>query len=98
MEIVKAHMNGQDLGFSIVCNRSQKNMKHTLDEWNLNEEKFFSTMPWNSLPRARVGIENLRPRLSKILSEITEKEFQSVVIELNERHADRERELSAFGP
>ncbi|TVY17611.1 Interferon-induced GTP-binding protein Mx2 [Lachnellula arida] len=43
------------LGYTIICNRSQSELGLTHHERNLREARFFETQPWSVVPKKRAG-------------------------------------------
>ena len=68
------------LGWCIVRNSGQQDLKDSKYDRNGTEKMFFnSKAPWNSLDKERVGIEALKNRLQEILGNHTRQEFSKVL-------------------
>jgi hypothetical protein len=87
-----------ELGYTIVCNRSQSDMNITFEERNTKEVAFFTQTPWNSIPKERVGIAALKQRLNNLLVDVTRQNFQGVVVDIRLRIEKLEQELEMIGP
>ena len=48
-----------ELGYTIVCNRSQSDLNITFNERNMKEVAFFDQDPWSAIPKERAGIQGL---------------------------------------
>ena len=57
-----------ELGYTIVCNRSQSDLGITNDERNAREAMFFKSEPWNAIPEERAGVKSLKDRLKNFWS------------------------------
>lgn len=86
-------------GWFAVKNRSAKDIKNgvTIEERHVNEENFFMTYPWSSLPRDRVGIKPLKSFLGKLLYEHIRSEFPALVRDIETKHAESLDELEELG-
>jgi hypothetical protein len=71
-----------ELGYTIVCNRSQGDLSITFDERNIKEVAFFTLDPWSSLPKERAGIKALKHRLNNLLVDITRRSFHGVAMDI----------------
>ena len=65
-------MNGRTrfrlgLGWHVLKNRAYEERQMTLEDRSHSESQFLSQSVWATLPRAHVGIDSLRPRLSTVL-------------------------------
>ncbi|KAI9830639.1 MAG: hypothetical protein M1819_005449 [Sarea resinae] len=87
-----------ELGYTVVCNRSQSELAMTHHERNLREAEFFKTQPWNAVPDKRAGIKALKARLDKLLIDVTRKNFQAVAVDVRDKVRELERELDNLGP
>lgn len=86
-------------GWFGVKNRSAKDIKNnvTIEERHVNEENFFTTYPWSTLPKDRVGIKPLKAFLGKLLYEHIRNEFPALVRDIEARHAESIQELEDMG-
>ncbi|PVH86671.1 hypothetical protein DL98DRAFT_449952 [Cadophora sp. DSE1049] len=87
-----------DLGYTIVCNRSQSDLSISNQERNARETTFFNSQPWSAIPKERAGIKALKHRLDKLLVDVTRQNFQAVAVDVQARIHDLERELNNLGP
>ena len=79
MDIVEGRSHALNLGWCIVRNSGQQQLKDTTAERHAREKLFFTGVaPWNKLPKDRVGIPALHTRLVDILSELIRREFPNV--------------------
>lgn len=80
-------------------NRSAKDIKNgvTIEERHVNEENFFMTYPWSTLPKDRVGIKPLKSFLGKLLYEHIRSEFPALVRDIETRHTESLEELEELG-
>jgi hypothetical protein len=62
-----------ELGYTIVCNRSQSDLSITFDERNTKEVAFFTLDPWSSIPKERVDIAALKHQLNNLFVDITDR-------------------------
>jgi len=83
------------LGYYVVRNRGADDN----DAFNYGAaEQMFRDVPWNSLPRDRLGVQALKARLSELLSQITRKEFPKLRKEVSKQLSDCRIELEGLGP
>jgi Dynamin central region/Dynamin family len=83
------------LGYHIVRNRGADDG----DAFDYADaERMFHNVPWNSLPKDRLGILALKSRLSELLGDITRKEFPKLRKEVNNQLDDCHKELESMGP
>jgi hypothetical protein len=87
-----------ELGYTIVCNRSQSDLGITFDERNAKEIDFFSSPLWNSIPKERAGITALKHRLNKLLVDVTRQNFQGVAADIRTKVGKLEQQLQSIGP
>ncbi|KZL63530.1 vacuolar sorting protein vps1 [Colletotrichum incanum] len=90
------------LGFFLLKNPSPAEMKASGAKLSRSELEmnFFSSAPWKAqdLDMIRVGIENLKLFLQRLLDEHLERELPKVKIEIRRHLASKEEELEAMGP
>lgn len=86
-------------GWFAVRNRSAKDIKNgvTIEERHVNEENFFTTYPWSTLGKDRVGIKPLKSFLGKLLYEHIRSEFPALVRDIEAKHAESLAELEGLG-
>jgi hypothetical protein len=87
-----------ELGYTIVCSRSQSDLSITFDERNTKEVAFFTLDPWSSIPKERAGIKALKHRLNSLLVEVTRQSFQGVAVDIRGRVGKLEQQLVIIGP
>jgi hypothetical protein len=86
-----------ELGWHMLRNRKDEEMKLTFPQRNANEIAFFSTGKYRELPRSMVGVETLRTRLSRLLFDHLKKELPSLKKELDTIAQKTEQEHSLLG-
>lgn len=91
----KAHFN---LGYTIVCNRSQSDLGITNTERNAREAAFFKSEPWSAIPEKRAGVNALKGRLDKLLVDVTRQNFQAVALDVRAKIQKLEVLLDGLGP
>ncbi|KAI9803497.1 MAG: hypothetical protein M1825_001840 [Sarcosagium campestre] len=87
-----------ELGYTIVCNRSQSDLSITFDERNTKEVAFFTRDPWSSIPKERAGIKALKYRLNNLLVDVTRRSFQGVAVDIRISIGKLEQQLEIIGP
>jgi hypothetical protein len=87
-----------ELGYTIVCNRSQSDLSITFDERNAKEVAFFNLDPWSFIPKERAGIKALKHRLNNLLVDVTRRSFQGVAVDIRRRIGKLEQQLEIIGP
>ena len=87
-----------ELGYTIVCNRSQSDLDITFHERNTKEVAFFNLSPWSSIPKERAGIAALKHRLNNLLVDVTRRSFQGVAADIRRRIGTLEQQLEIIGP
>ncbi|KAL5348083.1 hypothetical protein ACLOAV_006563 [Pseudogymnoascus australis] len=97
IDLVMGKRNKLKLGYCIVRNRSQKELDTDSDSRTRKERSFFSTDPWSSLPKDRVGVDALKSRLQDLLSEIVQREFPKIKRQIEQRLILCKKNLSAMG-
>lgn len=87
-----------ELGYTIVCNRSQSDLGITFEERNKNEVAFFNLETWKSLPNERVGMKALKHRLDNLLVDITRRSFTGVAVDIKRKIEDVNNKIELMGP
>ncbi|KAL2068602.1 hypothetical protein VTL71DRAFT_14939 [Oculimacula yallundae] len=87
-----------DLGYTIVCNRSQSDLSISHSERNARETAFFNTQPWSAIPKERAGIKALKLRLDKLLVDVTRQNFKAVAVDVQRRIDKLKGKLDNLGP
>tara|TARA_R110002003_G_scaffold126_39_gene11772 strand:- start:124 stop:2058 length:1935 start_codon:yes stop_codon:yes gene_type:complete len=80
-----------------VRNRSSKYSEQSDTERDEIERQFFATGLWSSVPRADVGIESLRVKLSRVLLEHVGTELPSIVTAVQSAITSTRSSLKALG-
>lgn len=77
--IVNGHSRLMKLGWHIIRNPGQQELRDALLDRDQLEMNFFRTRaPWNNIDKSKVGIDALRCRLKDVLSSLVKKEFPKV--------------------
>ncbi|PTB58443.1 hypothetical protein M431DRAFT_3404 [Trichoderma harzianum CBS 226.95] len=86
-------------GWFVVRNRSTKEIQEgvTILERHENERRFFQQVPWNALPKDRVGVKALKPFLGQLLYEHIRREFPALVKEIEDLYRETQRKVEALG-
>ena len=83
------------LGYYVVRSRGADD-EHV---FNLSEaESIFLKAPWNTLPKDRLGAVALKARLTKLLGQITRKEFPELLKDVRQQLSDCRATLKQLGP
>ncbi|KAL1386368.1 dynamin GTPase [Phyllosticta capitalensis] len=97
--LIEGHKQSLKLGWYILKNPGQAQANESAENRKKLENEFFITQaPWNTLPKAKVGVESLRSRLQNILFTHIRREFPKVKSEINKRLAEKQAEISNLGP
>ncbi|KAH6698489.1 hypothetical protein BKA61DRAFT_707217 [Leptodontidium sp. MPI-SDFR-AT-0119] len=91
----KAHF---DLGYTIVCNRSQGDLGISNQGRNAREAMFFDSKPWSAISKECAGVKALKDRLDKLLVDVTRQNFQAVAVDVQTRIDELAEELDGLGP
>ena len=79
LDIIQGKTHKMSLGWNVVKNPGQQQLKNpSIDRHNAEKAFFQSCQPWTQLPRDRVGIQALEIRLREVLAEVVRREFPSV--------------------
>ena len=79
ISIIEGRSHTLHLGWCIVRNPGQQELKESCTDRYASEKEFFETKdPWKKITKDRVGIEALRTRLADILAELIRREFPNV--------------------
>lgn len=98
MDLVRGKKNQLLLGYCIVRNRGQREISSNSSDRHQKEAEFFTTQPWASLDKDRVGIMALKDRLRELLVDLTRREFPKVRSEIDKKLTESQRELISLGP
>lgn len=85
------------LGWHILRNRDYRNRDSTMEERDRAKREFFSHGVWMDLPRASVGIDTLRERLSKVLLDQIKAELPSLVEDIQSNLEECHSRLAQIG-
>lgn len=85
------------LGWHVLRNRCHKTLDVSDEERDDVEKKFFATGRWASLPRAHVGIDRLRHRLSNILLKHIAGSLPILIKDIERKIDDRRQSLAKLG-
>ncbi|KAL6715607.1 hypothetical protein ACLMJK_006568 [Lecanora helva] len=76
VNIIEGKTHKLSLGWCIVRNSGQQELKESASERDEREKLFFATQdPWNTIAKDRVGIVPLQNRLVEILGDLIRREF-----------------------
>lgn len=79
LSMLEGHTNELQLGWHVVRNPGQRELKDPSTNRAQLESSFFrNTTPWNTLDETKTGIVMLRARLNQVLSELVQREFSKV--------------------
>lgn len=85
------------LGWHVIKNRKFEERNCSMENRNHSEQSFFSTSRFNTLPKANVGIDALRVRLSHLLFEHVKNELPRLQKELECALQAAQSELKTLG-
>ncbi|KAB8201903.1 P-loop containing nucleoside triphosphate hydrolase protein [Aspergillus parasiticus] len=86
------------LGWHALRNRSFETRDISDDARDEREKTFFEQGRWASLSRDCVGVESLRRRLSSVLLQHVRRNLPSLIADIQDQIADRQRRLAKLGP
>ncbi|PIG83067.1 dynamin family protein [Aspergillus arachidicola] len=86
------------LGWHALRNRSFETFDISDDARDDMEKDFFEQGRWASLSRDCVGVESLRCRLSSVLLQHIRRNLPSLITDIQDQIADRQRRLAKLGP
>jgi GTPase SAR1 family protein len=79
LNVINGKSHRLKLGWHLVRNLGQRELRDKADSRGSLEDKFFKTKaPWNTIDKAKVGVVALRMRLQKILTDHIRREFPKV--------------------
>lgn len=85
-------------GWHVLKNLDSEEASFNMAKRGVEEEKFFSKGIWSSLSPHFLGISNLRPRLSNVLTKQIISELPSLVKEISSKLQDCRNSLILMGP
>lgn len=85
------------LGWHVLKNRDYDQRNSTNEERNLSEKEFFSRGIWTSLGPKQLGIETLRPRLSRVLQTQILRELPSLMNDVDMGMKECQARLDGLG-
>lgn len=99
LEIAMNRVERLTHGWFAVRNRSTRDIAEGVDlrQRHVNERHFFTTSPWNTLPRDRTGISSLKKFLGKLLYDHIRNEFPALVQDLHKLVAECRALLDSLG-
>ncbi|KAE8368347.1 P-loop containing nucleoside triphosphate hydrolase protein [Aspergillus caelatus] len=86
------------LGWHALRNRSFETRNVSDETRDERERAFFEQGRWASLSRDCVGVETLRRRLSSILLQHVCRNLPSLIADIQEKIADRQKRMAKLGP
>lgn len=99
VDIIEGKSHPLNLGWCVVRNSGQQQLKDSSEERHARENSFFATTsPWKGLAKDKVGIVALKTRLVDILTELIKREFPHVRSDINKRLKACRQQLEALGP
>lgn len=79
LELLQGIRHKLKLGWAVLRNPGQKQIEDPSFDRDASERTFFqTTRPWNTVEKAKVGIESLRTKLQEILTGHVRREFPKV--------------------
>lgn len=98
IDIFEGKSHTLNLGWCIVRNSGQHELKDLSEERHAREELFFSTeTPWKKLAQDKVGVVALQTRLVDVLTKLIRREFPNVRSDVNKRLKSCKQQLEALG-
>ncbi|KAF2757557.1 hypothetical protein EJ05DRAFT_501088 [Pseudovirgaria hyperparasitica] len=98
INILMGTSNKLRLGYHAIRNRKKAENNFTIEQRNQAESEFFNKGHFSRVPPDRVGVITLRPRLERLLNDITQHEFPKVRQEINNMIDRCEQEMMELGP
>lgn len=99
LDLVVGKRNDLRLGYCVVKNRGSDDKDSTLAQRHQDEQLFFRSQPWSSIPdKSRVGVEALKQRLGELLMDISRREFPHVKAEIAKRLQECNDTVDSMGP
>ncbi|OCK79504.1 hypothetical protein K432DRAFT_354779 [Lepidopterella palustris CBS 459.81] len=85
------------LGWHTLRNRGSEDRNTSDNARDDKERDFFSTGRWANVPRELVGVETLRPRLSRVLLDHIRRNLPQLINEIQDKIHDRKGKLEKLG-
>lgn len=85
------------LGWHVLKNRKYEERHFSLEQRRESESQFLATGVWRRVPRARVGIDSLRPRLSTILTDHIISQLPGLISEAQQEVKEANAGLQKLG-
>ncbi|CAG9945405.1 unnamed protein product [Clonostachys rosea f. rosea IK726] len=99
LNVINGKSHRLKLGWHLVRNLGQRELRDKADSRGSLEDKFFKTKaPWNTIDKAKVGVVALRMRLQKILTDHIRREFPKVKVDIRKKLQEAEKALRVLGP
>ncbi|KFY47622.1 hypothetical protein V496_10532 [Pseudogymnoascus sp. VKM F-4515 (FW-2607)] len=104
-DLINGKQHKLTLGYHVLRNLSQKDVD---TQKNLNgrndslsrgtkEQEFFNKKPWSALPKSRVGVDELKKRLTVLLTDMVKKEFPNIKSQLAKDLVLAKKQLAMIG-
>lgn len=104
-DLINGKRHKLTLGYHVLRNLSQKEVD---TQKNLNgrndslfrgtkEQEFFNKKPWSALPKSRVGVDELKKRLTVLLTDMVKKEFPNIKSQLAKDLVLAKKQLAMIG-
>lgn len=99
LDLIKGResMHKLALGWYVLRNRSEEERALEVDARDDNEERFFRTGAWSSVPPTNRGIESLRKRLSKVLLDHIKTSLPDLVRQIEARLRACQEDVDRLG-
>ncbi|KAH0360172.1 dynamin GTPase, partial [Aureobasidium melanogenum] len=98
LQLIKGEKHPLNLGWCIVRNLGQQQIRDTTADRSSVEKAFFrDRTPWNELDQDRVGVDALRSRLQEVLASNIRREFSNVKREVLTKLSTAKRSLKELG-
>jgi GTP-binding protein EngB required for normal cell division len=85
------------LGWHVLRNRDYASRNSSAQDRNQTEIDFFASSIWRSFPRTQVGVDSLKPRLSKILKDHILDQLPDVLTQIQDGIQDCTKTLETLG-
>ncbi|OBT65552.1 hypothetical protein VE03_05034 [Pseudogymnoascus sp. 23342-1-I1] len=104
-DLINGKQHKLTLGYHVLRNLSQKDLDAQKDLNGRNdslsrgtkEQEFFNKKPWSALPRSRVGVNELKKRLTVLLTDMVKKEFPKIKNQLAQDLVLAKKQLAMIG-
>lgn len=104
-DLINGKQHKLTLGYHVLRNLSQKDLDAQKDLNGRNdslfrqtkEQEFFNQKPWSTLPKSRVGVNELKKRLTGLLTDMVKKEFPKIKSQLAQDLVLAKKQLAMIG-